>query len=318
MKRIRFFLCILMALTLFFTGCKPEIGEDDNHLGGSSGETFEVAFQPNGGEGEMEPQTFVDKKSDELKSNIFTLSDFAFTGWNRKADGTGAYYWNRQIIVVSSNMDLYAQWADPKGKGQPCPGTPTVTDLDGNVYQTVQIGSQCWMRENLRTTKYNNGENIPVLSDKNAWMNSVGAMCYYQNDPANALVFGAIYNGYTARRGILCPEGWHVPDNDEWSILVNELGGENKAGYKMKALSHWLENNADNESSFTAYPAGKRNGSPDANFFGLNEFTEFWSSTRDSDNIGNYAKRLIWNTQQLDEGQHYGKNIGLSVRCIKD
>jgi uncharacterized protein (TIGR02145 family) len=213
-------------------------------------------------------------------------------------------------------MELHAQWANPDGNGNPCPDVPTVQDLDGNTYNTVQIGSQCWMRENLRTAQFKTGEDILVISDEEQWINNnTGAMSYYDNDAANAATFGALYNGFAVRTGNLCPEGWHVPSDAEWNTLAQFLGGADAAGYQLKALFYWLENNANNHSSFTAYPAGARSGFPEASFFDMGRVAYFWSSTEAS--FGNNARTLIWNIRELGSS-YFQRSIGLSVRCVKD
>jgi uncharacterized protein (TIGR02145 family) len=316
MKKLHFIFALLFACTLFFAGCKKDGSDSDGDNGTPSTETFLVTFKPNGGEGTMEPQTFVDNVSKELEKNAFTHTDSVFIGWNKKADDSGDYYMNRQRIVVSSDMDLHAQWANPEGNGQPCATTPTVQDLDGNTYNTVQIGSQCWMRENLKTTQYKTGADILVISNSDQWVNNyTGAMCYYDNDASNAEIFGALYNGFAVRTGNLCPEGWHIPSDAEWNALAQFLGGAGVAGYQMKALYHWLENNANNESSFTAYPAGSRLGHPDASFFDMGRVAYFWSSTEYA--LGNISKILTWSSREL-ANDYQARSIGLSVRCIKD
>lgn len=264
----------------------------------------------------MTPQTFVSTVSKSLENNTFTHLNYVFIGWNKQADGLGDYYINKQRMAVTSNMELHAQWANPEGNGQPCASAPTVTDISKNTYQTVQIGNQCWMRENLRTTKYRDGQDILLISDPYNWFtNYLGAMCFYDDDSSNAFVFGALYNGYAVKSGKLCPEGWHIPSEAEWNVLAQFLGGSAKAGYYLKALEHWLENNANNESSFTAYPAGARSGYDEGRYYGMGDFTAFWSSTSVASEIR--SKILIWNKRELGETLFYN-NIGLSVRCIKD
>jgi len=315
MKHLHFILTTLFACIFFFMGCK-ENPTDTNDPDNPSTQTFLVTFNPNGGEGTMEPQKFIEKKPQELTANTFSHIDSVFTGWNKQADGSGAYYINQQRIVVTSSMDLYAQWANPDGNGQPCQGIPTVKDINGNTYNTVQIGTQCWMRENLKTTQYKTDQDILVISDKNQWIdNYLGAMCYYNNDKSNAALYGALYNGYAVRTGNLCPQGWHIPSDTEWNILAQYLGGANMAGFKMKALYHWVENNANNKSSFTAYPAGVRTGFDEGSFYGMGELAAFWSSTHNA--YENSARKLIWYKTALEDS-YYSRSIGLSVRCVKD
>ncbi len=111
--------------------------------------------------------------------------------------------------------------------GVPCPDMPTVTDIDGNVYNTVLIGGQCWMKENLKTTTYNNGTPIPHAPDASTWTNlSSGAYVWYDNDISWKNSYGALYKWYTTVDGNgLCPTGWHVATNDEWTVLTDYIGG---------------------------------------------------------------------------------------------
>ncbi|MFM8838128.1 MAG: FISUMP domain-containing protein, partial [Bacteroidota bacterium] len=123
--------------------------------------------------------------------------------------------------------------------GQPCPGVSTVTDIDGNVYQGIQIGTQCWTQSNLKVSKYRNGDNIPTGLSNSAWDTTTsGAYAIYNNDPVNDGLYGKLYNHYavTDSRG-LCPTGWHVPSDAEWTTLENHLGGISVAGGALKSTS---------------------------------------------------------------------------------
>jgi uncharacterized protein (TIGR02145 family) len=139
-----------------------------------------------------------------------------------------------------------------------------VKDQDGNAYKTVNIGNQVWMAENLRTTKFNDNKTIPLVKDSTAWSNLITpGYCCYDNDAETYLsLYGALYNWYAVNTGKLCPEGWHVPSDEEWITLRTYLGGEELAGGKMKesGISHWQSPNAGatNQSGFTAIPGGVR------------------------------------------------------------
>ncbi len=138
----------------------------------------------------------------------------------------------------------------------------TLLDIEGNEYKTIQIGNQTWMAENLRTTKYNDGSSIPVVNDNISWLNlTTAAYCWYDNDISRKDIYGALYNWHTVTSGNLCPAGWHVPKNEEWTVLTAYLGGESVAGGKLKetGTAHWNPNSdATNESGFTALPGGMR------------------------------------------------------------
>jgi len=148
--------------------------------------------------------------------------------------------------------------------------TGTVTDIDGNVYNTVKIGNQWWMVENLRVTHYQNGDSLVNETDIVAWyLWGEGVYCSYNNSSSNANTYGLLYNWYTVddSRNI-APLGWHVPSDEEWQDIVTYLGGESLAGGKMKeaSLQYWLSPNyyATNCTGFSALPGGGRWGIADA------------------------------------------------------
>ncbi|MBI5010148.1 MAG: fibrobacter succinogenes major paralogous domain-containing protein, partial [Bacteroidia bacterium] len=137
-----------------------------------------------------------------------------------------------------------------------------VSDIDGNVYQTVTIGTQVWMKENLKTTKLNDGIALPNVIDNAAWaaLTTTG-YCWYNNDATTyKSTYGALYNWYAVNTGKLCPIGWHVPSDDEWTLLTTFRGGYSVAGGKLKETGtlHWTSPNtgATNETGFTALPGG--------------------------------------------------------------
>jgi len=201
----------------------------------------------------------------------------------------------------------------------------TVNDNDGNTYNTVQIGTQTWMKENLKTTKYNDGSNIDNITDLNVWKTqTTGAYCWYNNNTSNKDAYGALYNYYVvADPRNVCPTGWHVPTNIEWLALSNYLGGEKVAGGKLKEVGtiYWNEPNtgADNSSGFTARPGGEIYYDDFNNtimFNGKGDYAMFWGSTM-------YDVTYIWNVYieayatSLIQSQNF-KNGGISIRCIKD
>ena len=201
----------------------------------------------------------------------------------------------------------------------------TVKDIDGNVYQTVTIGTQTWMVENLKTTLYNDGTTIPLVTKSGQWdtMRTPG-LCWYNNDPAtNKTTYGALYNWQSVNTGKLCPAGWHVPNYDEWTVLIDYLGGPNYANWKLKetGTEHWLDAsvvnpNADatNESGFTALPAGQRNNF--GKFSDKGAAGYWWSSSEgDKDNSWSWSTHVsgIWIGTWNRPKQH-----GISVRCLKD
>ena len=194
----------------------------------------------------------------------------------------------------------------------------TVTDEDGNVYITVGIGTQEWMKENLRTSKYSDGKEIPNLIGSNDWENdSTGAFAWYDNNESYGDAYGAMYNWYAVETGKLCPTGWRVPTNTDWTRLTDYLGGMSVAGGKLKetGTSHWQAPNtgATNETGFTALPGGFRlfNGS----FSPLGSDGYWWSSTESNENA-RYVS-IGYNSGSLVRGGTI-KSMGFSVRCIKE
>lgn len=137
-------------------------------------------------------------------------------------------------------------------------GQTFIADADGNTYKIIKIGDQVWTAENLRTTRYNDGTEIPLVTDYTAWTNlTTPSYAWTNNDIGNKSVYGALYNWFAVKTCKLCPSGWHVPTDAEWTILENHLGGITVAGGKMKetGTEHWFAPNTDatNESGFTAH-----------------------------------------------------------------
>lgn len=194
----------------------------------------------------------------------------------------------------------------------------TCTDGDGNNYSVVQIGNQTWMAENLKTTKYNDLTSIPLVIENLVWsqLTTPSYSWYNHDESANKNAYGALYNWFTVNTGKLCPTGWHVPNETEWMILFNYLGGLTVAGGKLKesGTTHWSNPNesATNITGFTALPGGSRGGN--GNFFYLGNLGIWWTSTWDS-----LAKFFQTDSNNDDI---YGSNsigtVGYSVRCLKN
>jgi len=210
----------------------------------------------------------------------------------------------------------------------------TVTDFDGNVYQTVTIGTQVWMVENLKTTHYTNGDPIPNVIDSTIWQNlTTGAYCNYNNDPINAQTYGRLYNWYTVsdiRK--IAPIGWHMPTNAECTILTDYLskngyghdGHEISIGKSMAATSGWFpspykgdvgnDQASNNSSGFTGLPSGYRNDN--GAFFGIGAVGFWLSSSEHSSNVAWNRCLSFFNFNVLRPTNN--KHLGLSVRCLKD
>ena len=201
-----------------------------------------------------------------------------------------------------------------------CDANATVTDIDGNVYHTVTIGTQTWMVENLKTTKYRNGNPINNVTDDANWAaSSMGAYCWYYNDATTYKeTYGALYNWYAVSDGRnIAPAGWHVPTDAEWTTLIDFLGGESVAGGKLKemGISHWLDpNTSSNSSGFTAFPGGYRSyGFGEFGFIG--SFGYLWSSTMEGTPTVALGRALHYYDAVVDRSNWSMKN-GFSVRCI--
>ena len=199
----------------------------------------------------------------------------------------------------------------------------TITDVDGNVYHSVIIGTQTWMVENLKTTKYNDGTAIPFITDQSTWKNlSTGGYCNYGDVVANGEKYGHLYNWYAVNTGKLAPNGWHVPTDTEWSKLENFLGGVAIAGGKMKSTTMWASPNtgATNESGFTALPGGFRYTILNMNTIGY--FGFWWSSTEAELTTGGcaWSRSLSCDNSICDRRYNYSasKREGYSIRCLKD
>lgn len=209
-----------------------------------------------------------------------------------------------------------------------CDQTGEVTDIDGNIYRTVTIGGQEWMAENLKTTTYNNGDPIANVTDNSQWSNlNSGAWSYYDNNEANNRTYGKLYNWYAISDSRnLCPQGWHVPSDEEWTVLTDFLGGESIAGGKMKSTGTlqwgtglWQPPNtgADNTSGFSGHPGGYRLGSGGFSFMG--EIGFWWSQTMPTvmPERGAWGRYLNYNSNTVFRG-HGPLHSGFSVRCVRD
>jgi uncharacterized protein (TIGR02145 family) len=195
-----------------------------------------------------------------------------------------------------------------------------ITDYDGNIYNTIAIGEQRWMVENLKTTHYNDGGEIPFLTSSVQWSAATdGAYCAYNNNSSNLSIYGALYNWYAVNSGKLCPAGLHVPTDAEWVILSDYLGGASIAGGKMKesGTAHWTSPNtgADNLSGFTALGGSFVDWK---GVFGILGQTAYWWSSTEASSTNAYAKKLFNDNASISVGGNNEKHDGFSIRCIKD
>jgi uncharacterized protein (TIGR02145 family) len=199
----------------------------------------------------------------------------------------------------------------------------TMTDQDGNTYKTIKIGTQTWMAENLRTTKYRNGDAIPEVTGEAYWkaLSTEDAYCNINNTTNRDTIatFGRLYNWYAVSdiRNI-APAGWHVPSVEEWNVLTDYLGGGEVAGGKLKEIgtTHWTSPNegATNETGFTALPGSNR--SDDGVFYSIGSWGIFWTSSELHPT--EVFCRSIRNERSWVYNHIRSKNEGNSVRCVKD
>jgi len=223
-------------------------------------------------------------------------------------------------------------------------GTYKLTDIEGNQYHVVKIGTQVWMKENLKTIKYNDGTAIPNITIDATWTTvTTGAYCDYSNTPANATIYGRLYNWYAVDNNAatkvasnggknVCPTSWHVPTDAEWTTLTDYLtnngygyeGSGSDIGKSMAAISGWTTNGtlgnvgndqaSNNRSGFTALPGGFRD--LDGIFYGVGDNVYWWSSTEYSATTS-YDRNMSYSYNSV-HSYYNSKQDGFSVRCLRD
>ena len=213
-----------------------------------------------------------------------------------------------------------------------CGSITSVSDRESNSYAVVSIGTRCWMASNLRVTTYNTGVSIPLDasggttgdSGSETWTALVtGARTVNAHSSSNLTTYGYLYNWYavTDSRKI-CPTGWHVPTDAEWTTLTNTLGGLNYAGGDMKSTGTTLWNSpntgADNSSGFSALPGGCRYKGLNGIFANVRNVAFFWSTTESATNGPGAWYRNVNNLDIIVLRDDCGKACGFSVRCLKD
>ena len=194
------------------------------------------------------------------------------------------------------------------------------TDIDGNAYQSVIIGTQEWMSENLRTTKYSDGNAIPNVTGTSEWKNlSTGAWCNYHNSSTNDATYGKLYNWYAVETGKLCPTGWHVPTDAEWTDLTNYLTANGHPGEVLKSTSGWNDYNGQSGNGTDIYgwnglPGGSRFNH--GIFFDNGDFG-YWFSSTDFNTQYAWFHLLEYSYNDI-YSDYWNKNYGFSVRCLRD
>ena len=289
-----------------------------------------------------------------LRGICYSTSPNPNMGNQRTEDGSGIGSFNTVLRGLNPSTTYYARSYAKNSNGvvvygnevsfttsAPAPsfacGTSTVSDVDNNTYNTVQIGNQCWTQSNLKTGRYRNGDTIPTGLNNSAWANTIsGAYAIYNNDSVNDGLYGKLYNHYavTDSRG-LCPTGWHVPMDVEWKVLALYLdpsadtitpywgssvsrtaGGALKSTVIQPTLGGWFSPNtgATNSSGFTGLAGGRRVNNGEFNFLSTSGF--WWTSSF-------YSGSNAWFLYLYYNLTHFNFDTppltwGLSVRCLKD
>ena len=315
------------ATTTDITQTTAKSGGNVTDDGGSTVTARGVCWSTNQNPTTNDAQTTDGSGTGTFTSEIIGLT--VNTGYYVRAYATnseGTAYGNQETFITQSGG----------GTGEPCPGMPTVTDIDGNTYNTVLIGTQCWMAENLETTTYQNGTPIPNVTNNIAWQNlTTGAYVWYDNDILWKNLYGTLYNWYAVDDpNGLCPTGWHVPTHDEWTALTDFIGGTGSphgnelkscrqvnsplgGGCNTTAHPRWHEDNTDfgtDDYGFSGLPGGTRFYDGSFDFLGYNVL--WWSSTEYS-SYHVWTRVLGWNGGYVGVGDG-SKLYGLSVRCLRD
>jgi uncharacterized protein (TIGR02145 family) len=269
-------------------------------------------------------------------SGMQYLKDLPVGSYTLKATAPGRAV-SEKLVTIGENqtaildMQLRKQTTNTLSGETGHGATGTMTDIDGNVYKTIKIGNQVWMAENLKVTRYRNGDPIPSVTSKSQWENlRSGAYCAYNNDNGNVATYGLLYNWYAVDDGRnIAPEGWHVPTDEEWKELEMHLGmsrseaddtgwrGTDEGGkLKEAGTAHWNSPNtgATNSSGFTALPGGFRSRS--GAFFNVGYIVYWWSATA---SIGStaWSRYLGYDNSAVGRRSSY-KRSGFSVRLVRD
>lgn len=245
---------------------------------------------------------------------------------SKTANGTGIGSFVSSITGLLPNTTYYVRAYATNSKGTSYGNqiniktSEVVSDIESNNYSTVIIGDQTWFQENLRTTKYNDGSIITNITGSFEWWSNteIPAYCWYGNDSYYASPYGAFYNYYAVKTGKLCPTGWHVATDQDWTYIIDFLGGYAIAGQKMKisGTAYWhTPNIATNESGFSAYPSGYRElWSYGGAFMEFGRGAYFWAFST----TGNWYRDLGFDRPGIIRQATTSQLAGLSVRCVKN
>jgi uncharacterized protein (TIGR02145 family) len=255
----------------------------------------------------------------------WSIAQSPTTDDSKTEDGSGSGAYSSTLTDLTPNttyyVRAYATNSDGTAYGDELPfSTGLLTDIEGNTYNAITIGDQVWMQENLKVTKLNDGTEIPNVTDEDTWgnTNEPGFGWYDNYEATYGDTYGAMYNWYTVNTGKLCPDGWHVPTDAEWTILTDFLGGEEIAGGKLKeaGTEHWDAPNTDatNVSGFTALPGGYRSNGGE--YYSIKWQGRWWTSSI-VDNMYVWTRHMQSNIANVNR-YAMNRNYGFSVRCLKD
>jgi uncharacterized protein (TIGR02145 family) len=228
----------------------------------------------------------------------------------------------------------YGNQSSFKTLGEACPGLSQVSDIEGNIYNTICIANKCWMAENLKTTKYNDNTDIPNVTINSEWkVQTEGAYSVYNNEESNKDIYGALYNYYAVETGKLCPSGWHVPTDNEWKELEGTVDSEysvgnvvwdneawrgSDSGKNLKTPDIWLSSESQqglDTYGFSALPGGCREVET-GEFQRIEEWGLWWSDKNDTET--NVFRRYLGNQNDNIARFPSAPESGYSVRCVKD
>jgi uncharacterized protein (TIGR02145 family) len=213
------------------------------------------------------------------------------------------------------------------------PEEKTVKDIDGNIYETITIGPQTWMKQNLKSSRYNDGTHIALVTKNSEWAGLESpAYCWYNNDESKYKnPYGAIYNGYVTNSGNVCTFGWHVPTDKDWQILEMSVGmsksdsespgWRGKEGGKLAgADTLWVKGTLKSDSvfgnsGFEALPAGNRIAAS-GSFGNMGSNAYWWTDTEAGNNTA-WARNLFYGSSHIIKSE-YNKSYGFSIRCVKN
>lgn len=259
-----------------------------------------------------DPSAMLDVKSGSQGLLVPRMTSVQRTGINPAATGLLVFQTDSPSGFYYYSGTAWCFLGNPEGGGG------HLLDADGNDYPTVKIGSQEWMAENLRVTHYRNGEPIPLVTDNSSWNGITGAYCWYNNDPVSYQTpYGALYNWAAVNDPRnLCPAGWHVATDDDFTLLASYLGGAGTAGGKIKSALWFLPPNggADNSSGFSGVPGGFRMW--DGSYADITYRGNYWTSTLNG--VSNAWYRSINFGDAQIERYDIGWDFGFSVRCVRN